>query len=222
MHGFPNELAAANRNFALGGLVVVLLRLYGIDPRADLSRPELEPWGYVPPVRVSARVLGTVSPTATDLVWQTYPECPANNTLVVRDALTAVTNVRGTAGAPRASLIYCIYLGGPTLSSSFPPFPHARTARQYRGCAGAQLPERERGQQLHALPPGRHAPHDPHALRQHTGRLLPPRLREPPPGLPQGQRPHRGRAGAPARDARGPGRRALRGGPGGGCVDVWV
>lgn len=58
--GFPNELAAANRNFALRGQVVVLLRLYGIDPRADVSQPELEPWGYVPPTRVSARVLGYV------------------------------------------------------------------------------------------------------------------------------------------------------------------
>ena len=58
--GFPNELAATNRNFALRGSVVVLLRLYGIDPRADVSRPELEPWGYVPPARVSARVLGCV------------------------------------------------------------------------------------------------------------------------------------------------------------------
>ncbi len=123
MHGFPNELAAADRNFALGGLVVVLLRLYGIDPRADLSRPELEPWGYVPPVRVSARVLGTISPTATDLVWQTYPECPANNTLVVRDALTAVTNVRGTAGAPRASLIYCILPWGSYLILFVSPVP---------------------------------------------------------------------------------------------------
>ena len=38
----------------------MLLRLYGIDPRADVSQPELEPWGYVPPTRVSARVLGCV------------------------------------------------------------------------------------------------------------------------------------------------------------------
>lgn len=111
----------------------MLLRLYGIDPRADVSRPELEPWGYVPPARVSARVLGcvrrrreglvrsvkctetltsltthphahrTISPTATDLVWETYPECPANNTLVVRDALTAVTNVRACTSRLRCS-----------------------------------------------------------------------------------------------------------------------
>jgi hypothetical protein len=32
-------------------------------------------------------------PTATDIVWETYPQCPINNTLVVRDALTALTNV---------------------------------------------------------------------------------------------------------------------------------
>lgn len=32
-------------------------------------------------------------PTATDVVWETYPQCPINNTLVVRDALTALTNV---------------------------------------------------------------------------------------------------------------------------------
>lgn len=32
-------------------------------------------------------------PTATDIVWETYPQCPSNNTLVVRDALTALTNV---------------------------------------------------------------------------------------------------------------------------------
>ena len=31
--------------------------------------------------------------TATDIVWETYPQCPINNTLVVRDALTALTNV---------------------------------------------------------------------------------------------------------------------------------
>lgn len=56
--GFPNEMAATARDFALRGQVLVLLRLYGIDPRADTSRPELEPWAYAPPVRVSTRVLG--------------------------------------------------------------------------------------------------------------------------------------------------------------------
>ena len=35
----------------------------------------------------------TISPRADDLVWQTYPQCPANNTYVLRDSLTAVTNV---------------------------------------------------------------------------------------------------------------------------------
>lgn len=43
----------------------------------------------------------TISPTSTDLVWETYPECPANNTLVVRDALTAITNVRARARVVR-------------------------------------------------------------------------------------------------------------------------
>ncbi len=32
-------------------------------------------------------------PTAADIVWETYPQCPINNTLIVRDALTALTNV---------------------------------------------------------------------------------------------------------------------------------
>jgi hypothetical protein len=32
-------------------------------------------------------------PTATAIVWETYPQCPINNTLVVRDALTTLTNV---------------------------------------------------------------------------------------------------------------------------------
>ena len=35
----------------------------------------------------------TTSPRADDLVWQTYPQCPANNTYVLRDSLTALTNV---------------------------------------------------------------------------------------------------------------------------------
>lgn len=35
----------------------------------------------------------TFMPTAADIVWETYPQCPINNTLIVRDALTALTNV---------------------------------------------------------------------------------------------------------------------------------
>lgn len=92
-HGFPNEMAATSNNFAIQGLTILVMRLYGIDPQADLSHPEWEPWGYVPPIRVSSRVMGTVSPTAADLVWQTYPQCPLNNTLALRDAFTAIINV---------------------------------------------------------------------------------------------------------------------------------
>ncbi len=58
--GFPNELAVAKSNFALGGLTIVVLRLYGVDPRADWSNRELAPWGFVPPVRVSAKIMGYV------------------------------------------------------------------------------------------------------------------------------------------------------------------
>eukprot|EP00624_Nannochloropsis_granulata_P006495 evm.model.NODE_48631_length_10584_cov_25.842876.2 len=91
--GFPNELAMAKSNFALGSLVVVVLRLYGVDSQANMTHPELAPWGFVPPVQVSTKIMGTFMPTAADIVWETYPQCPINNTLIVRDALTALTNL---------------------------------------------------------------------------------------------------------------------------------
>lgn len=56
-------------------------------------------------------------PTATDIVWETYPQCPINNTLVVRDALTALSNVsvflfthlsRSTQGSSYAWLLICL------------------------------------------------------------------------------------------------------------------
>jgi len=56
--GFPNELGVAKFNFALGSLVVVVLRLYGVDPRANVTHPELVPWGFVPPVQVSTKIMG--------------------------------------------------------------------------------------------------------------------------------------------------------------------
>jgi len=42
---------------------------------------------------LSCHPFRTVSQTATDIIWQTFPRCPLNNTLIVRDALTALTNV---------------------------------------------------------------------------------------------------------------------------------
>ncbi len=58
--GFPNELAMAKSNFALGSLVVVVLRLYGVDSQANMTHPELAPWGFVPPVQVSTKIMGYV------------------------------------------------------------------------------------------------------------------------------------------------------------------
>lgn len=58
--GFPNELAMAKSNFALGSLVIVVLRLYGVDSQAKFTHPELAPWGYVPPVQVSTKIMGYV------------------------------------------------------------------------------------------------------------------------------------------------------------------
>jgi hypothetical protein len=57
--GFPNEMAVAKSNFAVNGLALVVLRLYGVDPgAADFSLRKWEANGFVPPLRVSTKVMG--------------------------------------------------------------------------------------------------------------------------------------------------------------------